>query len=304
MPRPSAFPRFVRLGTPYTELNAQGRARPSLANLYNWRYRGLGDLPNVCAPGPFQAANPGLLYDYQFVEVPDFMGRGESEPTPYFYQNLGEAEYATSLFCYLRLRGHPAHTISILTTYNGQKHLIRDVIEQRCGSHPALGRPRKVATVDKYQGQQNDIIILSLVRTRAVGHLRDVRRLTVAMSRARLGLYVLGRRELFGECFELQPTMRQLLARPPQLILIPNESVGNCERQLADEVPPGRCIAVQSVEHLSALCTAMVSEVDQKNYAEMQKQWEEYHAAQAAAAEAAAAALQVNLSSALPILPP
>lgn len=62
----------------------------------------------------------------------------------YQWQNLGEAEYIVSLFCYLRLRGHPAHTISILTTYNGQKHLIRDVIEQRCAAHPALGRPRKV----------------------------------------------------------------------------------------------------------------------------------------------------------------
>jgi intron-binding protein aquarius len=47
-----------------------------------------------------------------------------------------------------------------------------------------------VSTVDRFQGQQNDFIILSLVRTRAIGHLRDVRRLVVAMSRARLGLYV------------------------------------------------------------------------------------------------------------------
>ena len=56
----------------------------------------------------------------------------------------------------------------------------------------------QIATVDKYQGQQNDFILLSLVRTRAVGHIRDVRRLVVAMSRARLGLYVFGRAELFA----------------------------------------------------------------------------------------------------------
>jgi intron-binding protein aquarius len=37
-------------------------------------------------------------------------------------------------------------------------------------------------------------VLLSLVRTKAVGHLRDVRRLIVAMSRARLGLYVFCRR--------------------------------------------------------------------------------------------------------------
>ena len=42
-----------------------------------------------------------------------------------------------------------------------------------------LSSPMQVQTVNKYQGQQNDYILLSLVRTRAVGHLRDVRRLVV-----------------------------------------------------------------------------------------------------------------------------
>ena len=63
----------------------------------------------------------------------------------------------------------------------------------------------QVTTVDRYQGQQNDYIILSLVRTKHVGHLRDVRRLVVAMSRARLGLYILARVSLFSGCRELQP---------------------------------------------------------------------------------------------------
>lgn len=62
--------------------------------------------------------------------------------------------------------------------------------------------------MDKYQGQQNQYVLLSLVRTRAVGHLRDPRRLVVAMSRARLGLYVFGRAQLFAGCYELQPTFK------------------------------------------------------------------------------------------------
>ncbi len=73
---------------------------------------------------------------------------------------------------YMRLLGYPAQKISILTTYNGQKFLIRDVLNKRCGKNPLLGMPMKVTTVDKYQGQQNDYILLSLVRTKAVGHLR------------------------------------------------------------------------------------------------------------------------------------
>jgi intron-binding protein aquarius len=66
----------------------------------------------------------------------------------------------------------------------------------------------QITTVDKYQGQQNDYVLLSLVRTRIVGHLRDVRRLVVAMSRARLGLYIVGRQALFANCFELQPAFK------------------------------------------------------------------------------------------------
>ena len=68
----------------------------------------------------------------------------------------------------------------------------------------------QVTTVDRYQGQQNDYIILSLVRTKTVGHIRDVRRLVVAMSRARLGLYVLARVSLFQNCFELRPAFSQV----------------------------------------------------------------------------------------------
>jgi intron-binding protein aquarius len=78
------------------------------------------------------------------------------------------------------------------------------IIPHNISTCPAL----QITTVDKYQGQQNDYVLLSLVRTRIVGHLRDVRRLVVAMSRARLGLYIVGRQALFANCFELQPAFK------------------------------------------------------------------------------------------------
>lgn len=155
--------------------------------------RSLGDLPYVKTAEEYRRANPGFALDYQFVDVPDYQGRGETSPLPYFYQNLAEAEYLVSTYMFMRLLGYPAAKISILTTYNGQKALLQDVVERRCASHPLFGRPHRIATVDKYQGQQNDYVLLSLVRTRSVGHLRDVRRLVVAMSRARLGMYIFGR---------------------------------------------------------------------------------------------------------------
>ncbi|XP_075007855.1 RNA helicase aquarius isoform X3 [Calonectris borealis] len=146
----SLFTRFVRVGVPTVDLDAQGRARASLCNLYNWRYKNLGNLPHVQLLPEFRTANAGFLYDFQLINVEDFNGVGESEPNPYFYQNLGEAEYVVALFMYMCLLGYPADKISILTTYNGQKHLIRDVINQRCGNNPLIGRPNKV-TLKIYQ---------------------------------------------------------------------------------------------------------------------------------------------------------
>ncbi|CAK5035984.1 unnamed protein product [Meloidogyne enterolobii] len=199
------------LGVPHIQLNAQGRARSELANLYNWRYKNLGDLKHVLENEEFKLTNAGFLYNYQLINVPDFNGIGESTPSAYFYQNLGEAEFAVALYVYMRILGYPSEKISILTTYNGQASLLRDIINKRCTNNPLIGMPGKISTVDKYQGQQNDYIILSLVRTRAVGHLRDVRRLVVALSRARLGLYILCRVSLFKKCYELAPAFERVV---------------------------------------------------------------------------------------------
>ncbi|TPX64939.1 hypothetical protein SpCBS45565_g05517 [Spizellomyces sp. 'palustris'] len=210
----SLFTRFVRLGVPTIQLDAQGRSRSSIAQLFKWKYPRLDDLPAAVGRPEFQLANPGFPFEYQVVNVPSFLGKGETEPRPHFLQNLGEAEYVVAVYQYMRLLGYPAERITILTTYNGQKELIRDILEKRCSWNPLYGNPHKVSTVDKYQGQQNDYILLSLVRTKTVGHLRDVRRLIVAMSRARLGLYVFCRVPLFRECYELQPVFQKLLERP------------------------------------------------------------------------------------------
>jgi intron-binding protein aquarius len=124
----------------------------------------------------------------------------------------------------MRILGYPAEKISILTTYNGQRSLIMDVLKKRCEDNPLIGMPFIVSTVDKYQGQQNDYVILSLVRTKLIGHLRDIRRLVVAMSRGRLGLYILGRKQLFSRCLELAPVFKILNKRPNRLQLQPSET--------------------------------------------------------------------------------
>jgi intron-binding protein aquarius len=250
----SMFARLVRLGVPTVELDAQGRARPSLARLFDWRYSGLRTLPALeqaaATPGsPYALANAGLAHVMQFIDVPDYEGHGETAPVPHFFQNLGEAEYVVALYMYLRLLGYPAQSITLLTTYNGQKQLLHDIVNARCAK---LGKPGKISTVDKYQGQQNDIVLLSLVRTKSVGHLRDVRRLIVALSRARLGLYVFGRAALFGACAELKPALSQLLDKPTKLALVRNERYGAVTRA-ADDTSSADLLLLDNVIQLAQL---------------------------------------------------
>ncbi|KAF2457974.1 hypothetical protein BDY21DRAFT_379029 [Lineolata rhizophorae] len=264
----SLFLRLVRLGVPTINLDMQGRARPSLAELYRWRYAHLGNLPITEMAPKFRSANPGLRFEYQFIDVPDYKGKGEMEPSPHWTQNLGEAEYVVAMYMYMRLLGYPASKISILTTYAGQRALIRDVLTHRCKGNRLFGLPRQVATVDKFQGEQNDYILLSLVRTQRVGYLRDMRRLTVALSRARLGLYVFGRRAVFESSFELAPAFERLFARPTALSLVTGEMYDTaaaesgqacCPRMMdgeGDELE-NKTTTMQSVEHLGQYVVEM-----------------------------------------------
>ncbi|TPX08986.1 uncharacterized protein E0L32_009565 [Thyridium curvatum] len=255
----SLFSRLVRLGVPTITLDQQGRARPSIASLYQWRYPTLGNLPHVESAPEFLTANAGFKYDYQFIDVPDYKGKGETEPTPHFIQNLGEAEYAVAIYQYMRLLGYPASKISILATYAGQRALIKDVLAHRCAKSPIFGLPKIVTTVDKFQGEQNDYIILSLTRTSRVGYLRDIRRLTVALSRARLGLYILGRRQVFETCYELRQAFELLLQRSDKLTLTTGE-MWPSERILAEQpdVIPGEAV-MEGVEHLGQFVFEMTN---------------------------------------------
>ena len=63
--------------------------------------------------------------------------------------NLEEAEYVVSMYQYLRLLGHPGRSIVILTTYEEQSNLIKDIMNLRCVDSPHFGKPNDV-TVSLY----------------------------------------------------------------------------------------------------------------------------------------------------------
>ncbi len=86
-----------------------------------------------------------------------------------------------------------------------------------------------------------------MTRTKRIGFLRDIRRLTVALSRARLGLYVLGRRAVLESCHEYDEGFKLLFERPDRLELTTGEIYSSCSRDLDDEVPAS---TMEGVEHL------------------------------------------------------
>ena len=84
--------------------------------------------------------------------------------------------------------------IGIISPYRAQVQYLRHLIKKDASLKP-LRHLLSVNTVDGFQGQERDIIIVSLVRSNAdgqIGFLRDLRRMNVAMTRARSKLIIIG----------------------------------------------------------------------------------------------------------------
>lgn len=84
--------------------------------------------------------------------------------------------------------------IGVISPYRAQVQYLRHLVKKRDFFKPF--RPLiTIATVDGFQGQERDVIIISLVRSNEngeIGFLRDLRRMNVAITRARMKLIILG----------------------------------------------------------------------------------------------------------------
>ncbi len=86
--------------------------------------------------------------------------------------------------------------VGIISPYKGQVHLLRKLIKQDKYWKPFRSLIT-VNTVDGFQGQERDVIVISLVRSNEqgdIGFLRDLRRMNVAITRARMKLILIGDR--------------------------------------------------------------------------------------------------------------
>ena len=86
--------------------------------------------------------------------------------------------------------------VGVISPYRAQVQHLRQLIKKRAFFKP-FRHLISVNTVDGFQGQERDIILISLVRANdegQIGFLRDLRRMNVAITRARMKLIILGNR--------------------------------------------------------------------------------------------------------------
>lgn len=181
----SMFERLVRNEVSFSQLTRQRRMHPEIRRGLIPIYKEMQDHPSVVerAPVPGMGGVNTYFLCHMWPEDSDDL---KSKI------NQNEAKIVVGFFDYLVQNGMKTQDITVLTFYNGQRKLILSGLRQ----HPNLqGKAFKVVTVDSYQGEENAVVLLSLVRSNrngSIGFVEDANRVTVALSRAQRGFYVFG----------------------------------------------------------------------------------------------------------------
>ena len=183
----SLFERLINNGIPYANLRVQHRMRPDIASLICPAiYSELENGPKAIEHDTHNIGGIGknlFFIDHTHPEL-------QQDPNESFsHVNTHEVGFMVSLCRYLLKQDYKQSQITLLTMYRGQ--LIRMKHQMKRSEFEGV----RVAAVDDFQGEENDIVLLSLVRSNSdgnIGFLKVENRVCVALSRARKGLYVIG----------------------------------------------------------------------------------------------------------------
>ena len=177
-----------RGGFPTLLLNVQYRMHPALSRWPMQRfYRGMvGDgvkrherrLGRKDLPFP-NPRLPKVMLDVS----------GEEAEVWTSFKNEAEADMVLHVVQKFQEWGVQPERICVITPYDGQQGRLKMKMEDHNLSC-------EVSTIDGFQGQERDVVILSTVRTRQLGFLNDRRRLNVAVTRAKFALVVVGNTDL------------------------------------------------------------------------------------------------------------
>lgn len=146
-------------------------------------------------------ANQLLLNNDLPLEFIDTAGCGFNEKQE--GTSLSNAEEAEFLLKHLskyiteiRTQYHQANfpNIAVISPYKTQVYVLRDLVLQS-EELKDIAHKISVNTIDSFQGQERDIVYISLTRSnneRNIGFLGDIRRMNVAMTRAKKKLIIIG----------------------------------------------------------------------------------------------------------------
>ena len=180
------------------------RLRPNKVHLLNTQYRmdpRILQFPNRRFYDDRILSGNSVLSRSQDVESPflfiDVNRTGSEEKDGFSWTNIYEVAVIKSLLftdrdiqAFYESSDIPVRII-VITPYKAQVKLLQRAISV---PHNCV---IEIATVDSFQGQEADIVILSTVRTHAVGFVDDSHRLNVALTRAKRILRVVGDADFF-----------------------------------------------------------------------------------------------------------
>jgi senataxin len=135
-----------------------------------------------------------LMAPYIFYDISH--GRESHRGGSSSYQNVHEAQFALRLYEHLqkllRANGGKKASVGIITPYKLQLKCLQREFEEVMKTEE--GKDIYINTVDAFQGQERDVIIMSCVRAsnHGVGFVADIRRMNVALTRAKRALWVVG----------------------------------------------------------------------------------------------------------------
>jgi hypothetical protein len=150
---------------------------------------------------------PLIFVDMPWIQATIGMKGGDAERRPRWH-NPAEVDAVREILSLLKVRPDlekPA-TLAVLSPYSEQVRRLKVAIDDRRDNFtvlsalaPAVAADQYCGTVDSFQGNEADVVIVSLVRNnhhasirRALGFLSDPRRMNVLLSRAKSNLFVVG----------------------------------------------------------------------------------------------------------------
>jgi energy-coupling factor transporter ATP-binding protein EcfA2 len=179
---------LARVHTLYPEkvhlLNTQYRMHPQILSFPNRMFYGdrIQCGANVVTRKPNINSPP-----FQFI---DMNGQGEEKKASFSWKNIHEANVIKQVLQddpgITALRGVKDVRIIVIAPYKAQVNVLQKLL-------PSV----EVSTVDSYQGQEGDVVIISTVRTKKAGFVDDAQRLNVALTRAKRILRVVGDLDFF-----------------------------------------------------------------------------------------------------------